>query len=75
MLLTLFQKKAAGTAAGLTGLFGYIFGTALLANYLMGYIVDKYSWNGGFIMLTASSLLAIVFLAFTWNQGGVVDKK
>jgi len=73
--LDLVPKKAAGTAAGLTGLFGYIFGTAVLANYLMGYIVDKYSWDGGFMMLTASSLLAIVFLAFTWNQGGVDDKK
>ena len=73
--LDLVPKKAAGTAAGLTGLFGYILGTAFLANYLMGYIVDKYSWDGGFMMLTASSLLAIVFLAFTWNQGGVVDEK
>jgi len=73
--LDLVPKKAAGTAAGLTGLFGYIFGTAVLANYLMGYIVDKYSWDGGFMMLTASSLLAIVFLAFTWNQGGADDKK
>ncbi|MBN1251461.1 MAG: glycerol-3-phosphate transporter [Bacteroidales bacterium] len=73
--LDLVPKKAAGTAAGLTGLFGYFIGASLLGNIAIGYVVDNYGWNGGFFMLALSSLLAIVFLAFTWNQGGVVDKK
>jgi OPA family glycerol-3-phosphate transporter-like MFS transporter len=67
--LDLVPKKAAGTAAGLTGLFGYI-GGAVTANALMGVVVDKTGWNGGFIMLTASCLLAIFFLSLTWNAGG-----
>jgi len=40
----------------------------------MGFIVDHYGWNGGFFMLSVSSILAIVFLAFTWNQGGIAEQ-
>src|SRR5690606_20247136 len=42
--LDLVPKKAAGTAAGLTGLFGYFIGD-LLANAALGAIVDKSGWN------------------------------
>lgn len=64
--LDLVPKKAAGTAAGFTGLFGYM-GGQVLAEIAMGAIVDKFSWDGGFILLMISSVLAIVFLSFTWN--------
>jgi MFS transporter, OPA family, glycerol-3-phosphate transporter len=64
----LVPKKAAGTAAGLTGLFGYLGGT-VIANVGMGYIVDYCGWKGGFIMLIVSCFLAIFFLALTWNTG------
>lgn len=37
-------KKAAGTAAGLTGLFGYL-GGAVMANIVMGAIVDHMGWS------------------------------
>jgi len=73
--LDLVPKKAAGTAAGLTGLFGYFIGASILGNIGMGYVVDNYGWDGGFMMLSASSLLSIVFLAFTWNQGGIAEKQ
>ncbi|WP_219921606.1 glycerol-3-phosphate transporter [Rufibacter sp. XAAS-G3-1] len=65
--LDLVPKKAAGTAAGLTGLFGYL-GGALFANIAMGLIVDKWGWDGGFILLVAACLLSIVFTAFTWKR-------
>lgn len=65
--LDLVPKKAAGTAAGLTGLFGYL-GGALFANAAMGYVVDHWGWDGGFIILVASCVLAIVFTAFTWKK-------
>ncbi|WP_250538710.1 hypothetical protein, partial [Bacillus subtilis] len=29
----------------------------------------RFNWNGGFIMLISSCVLAIVFLALTWNTG------
>ncbi len=64
--LDLVPKKAAGTAAGLTGLFGYL-GGALMANISMGYIVDHNGWDGGFILLIASCLLAILCMTLTWR--------
>lgn len=73
--IDLVPKKAAGTAAGLTGLFGYFIGASLLGNIGMGYVVDNYGWDGGFMMLSASSLLSIVFLAYTWGQGGITEQK
>jgi len=65
--MDLVPKKAAGTAAGLTGLFGYLVG-ASSANAAMGYVVDSYGWNGGFIMLFISCILAILFTGLTWNK-------
>lgn len=72
--LDLLPKKASGTAAGLTGLFGYFIGASVLGNIAMGFVVDNYGWNGGFLMLSVSSILSIVFLAFTWNHGEIIKK-
>ncbi|KIZ54576.1 MULTISPECIES: glycerol-3-phosphate transporter [Bacillus] len=71
--IDLAPKKAAGTAAGLTGFFGYIGGSAF-ANAMMGVVVDHYDWTGGFILLVGSCVLAIVFLAMTWNTGKRVEQ-
>lgn len=71
--LDFVPKKAGGTAAGFTGLFGYL-GGEVAAEALMGVVVDKFSWNGGFTMLIISSVLAIVFLLFTWNSHNIKDK-
>jgi OPA family glycerol-3-phosphate transporter-like MFS transporter len=65
--LDLVPKKAAGTAAGFTGLFGYL-GGALFANIAMGHVVDTWGWNGGFIVLVAACVLSIVFTLFTWKK-------
>ncbi|WP_162428717.1 glycerol-3-phosphate transporter [Pontibacter pudoricolor] len=65
--LDLVAKKAAGTAAGLTGLFGYM-GGALFANIAMGFVVDEWGWDGGFMVLVAACLLSIFFTALTWNK-------
>lgn len=67
--LDFVPKKAAGTAAGLTGLFGYLGGT-LTANALMGVIVDASGWNAGFTLLTASCAIATLIFAMTWNVRG-----
>jgi len=67
--IDLVPKKAAGTAGGFTGLFGYFLGTAIGANIGLGWIMDNYGWDGAFIALLISCGLAIVFLAMTWNQG------
>jgi len=65
--LELVPKKAAGTAAGFTGLFGYV-GGSLAANAMVGYAVDWYGWNGGFILLLAGCVLAILCILPTLKQ-------
>lgn len=65
--LDLAPKKAAGTAAGLTGLFGYM-GGALFANIAMGYVVDAWGWDGGFYVIIAACILSVILTAFTWNS-------
>lgn len=64
--LDLVPKKAGGTAAGFTGLFGYFFGT-MGAEALMGYLVQNWGWDSGFIMLIISSFLAAGFFVLSWN--------
>jgi MFS transporter, OPA family, glycerol-3-phosphate transporter len=64
--LDLVPKKAAGTAAGLTGLFGYL-GGALGANIAIGFIVDHMGWDAAFILMLAACLISILFTSFTWN--------
>lgn len=62
----LVPKKAAGTAAGFTGLFGYL-GGATIAELGIGTVVQYTSWDGGIFVIIASCALAIFFLAFTWK--------
>ncbi|EAX47275.1 glycerol-3-phosphate transporter [Thermosinus carboxydivorans Nor1] len=64
--LDMVPKKAAGTAAGFTGLFGYLFGT-VGASSGIGYAVKAFGWDAGFYILIGSCLLAMLFLLFTWN--------
>ena len=65
--LELVPKKAAGTAAGLTGLFGYL-GGAVVANIALGYTVDHFGWDGGFVLLVGGGLIAILLIALTARQ-------
>ena len=64
--LDLVPKKAAGTAAGFTGLFGYV-GGAVSANIVIGALVDHAGWDAGFALISSACVIAIVLLAMTWN--------
>jgi OPA family glycerol-3-phosphate transporter-like MFS transporter len=65
--LELVPKKAAGTAAGLTGLFGYL-GGAVVANIALGYTVDYFGWDGGFILLVGGCICAIMLIGMTMRH-------
>ena len=67
-LIVRVRILAAGTAAGFTGLFGYLIGSAFLANIGMGYIFQHFGWDGGFIALIGACVLSIGFSASTWNR-------
>ncbi|MCX6953238.1 MAG: MFS transporter, partial [Verrucomicrobia bacterium] len=47
----LATKRAAATAAGFTGLFGYL--STLVSGVGLGYVVDHYGWSIGFGVLLA----------------------
>jgi OPA family glycerol-3-phosphate transporter-like MFS transporter len=65
--LDLVPKKAAGTAAGLTGLFGYL-GGALFANIAIGFIVDHLGWDASFMFIMSACAISILFTTFTWKK-------
>lgn len=63
-VMDIMPKKAVGTAVGLLGLFGYWGGTTV-ATLGLGYIVQYFDWRGGFLALTGSCVLAIMFFSLT----------
>lgn len=58
-------KKAAATAAGFCGFWGYMGATVSGAG--VGRIVDLAGWRTGFAVLIGSCLLSSFFFALTWN--------
>ncbi len=60
--LDLSPRHVAGTAAGFTGLFGYVLG-ATMASSGVGLVVHHFGWNLTFALLIALCLIAVVFLA------------
>lgn len=62
--LDLVPKKAAGTAAGFTGFFGYVFGSAI-AGTGVGWIADHWGWGGVFGTMVVCCVLAMGFSALT----------
>jgi len=59
-------KKAAATAVGLTGLFGYI--GAFIAAYGTGLISERWGWDYVIYFYMASAFIGTVLLLFTWNS-------
>ncbi|AQS41031.1 MAG: sn-glycerol-3-phosphate transport protein (MFS family) [Candidatus Tokpelaia hoelldobleri] len=59
--LELAPKKAAGTAAGFTGLFGYL-GGSVIASVAIGSLADNFGWNSVFYLLVGGSALSVILL-------------
>ena len=57
-------RRGAGTAAGFTGFFGYVFGSAI-AGSGVGWIADHWGWKTVFATMVGCCLLTILFSAFT----------
>jgi OPA family glycerol-3-phosphate transporter-like MFS transporter/OPA family sugar phosphate sensor protein UhpC-like MFS transporter len=61
----LATKRAAASASGLTGLFGYA--STLLSGWGLGWLVEAHGWNAGFAgMLVITAIGAVLFL-LGWN--------
>lgn len=69
----LATKRAAATAIGLTGLFGYL--STVLSGWGLGVIVTQGGWYSGFLTLVVAGVAATLFFAFTWNAGYIGGDK
>ncbi len=58
-------KKAAATAGGFTGMFGYF--SAPVAGVGIGALVDRYGWDAGYALFIASAVAGAVVFAFCWK--------
>ncbi|KNC18565.1 sn-glycerol-3-phosphate transporter [Arthrobacter sp. RIT-PI-e] len=58
--LDLSPRRVAGTAAGFTGLFGYVLG-ATLASSGIGLVVQNFGWDVTFVMLLVFVVITVVF--------------
>ena len=67
-------KKAAGTAAGFTGFFGYMVG-AIIAELGIGRAVERWGWGAGFAIILGSCVAASLLLALTWNAHDRGDRR
>ena len=65
--LDLAPKNAAGTAAGLTGFLGYVLGTAVLANIVIGFVMKNVGLDMVFILLIAACVLSILLMLLTYK--------
>ncbi|MCX6930641.1 MAG: glycerol-3-phosphate transporter, partial [Verrucomicrobia bacterium] len=72
--LDLVPKKAAGTAAGFTGFFGYVFGSSI-AGTGVGWIADRWSWHGVFLTMVVCCVLTMVFSALTLRHQAVSEAR
>lgn len=68
--LNLVPKNAPERPQDSSGLFGYLFGDAVLAKIVMGSVANDNSlgWNATFWMFIVASLLATAFCATTWKR-------
>ena len=73
--LDLAPKNAAGTAAGLTGFMGYVFGTAILANVVMGYASQHWGWGSTFVLLIIACILCILLMGLTYRAEKYLAEK
>jgi sugar phosphate permease len=63
--LNLATKRAAATAVGLTGLFGYF--SKILSGWGLGTLVQHYGWDAGFASLIGIAVLGTLTFAAAWK--------
>ena len=73
--LDLAPKNAAGTAAGLTGFLGYVLGTAVLANILVGFVMKSGGLDTVFIMFISACVISILLMGLTYRAEQYLTKK
>lgn len=62
----LATRRAAATAGGFTGLFGYA--STILSGWGMGYLAQHYGWDFSFGILTALGVLGTLIFLLGWKS-------
>ncbi len=62
----LATRRAAATAGGFTGLFGYA--STILSGWGMGYLAQHYGWDFSFGILTALGVLGTLVFLLGWKS-------
>ena len=57
-------KKAAATAVGLTGFFGYL--STVVSGVGVGWLVEHYGWNAGFLLFVGAAAGGTVLFLVCW---------
>jgi OPA family glycerol-3-phosphate transporter-like MFS transporter/OPA family sugar phosphate sensor protein UhpC-like MFS transporter len=60
----LATKRAAATAVGLTGIFGYA--SSILSGWGLGTLVEAYSWGHGFAAMLVAAGVGTLLFALAW---------
>ena len=60
----LATKRAAASAVGLTGFFGYL--STALSGVGVGWLVERYGWDAGFLMFIAAAVVGTLLFALCW---------
>lgn len=60
----LATKRAAATAAGFTGIFGYA--STVVSGWGMGLVVETAGWNGGILLILGASAIGSLLFMLTW---------
>lgn len=60
----LATKRAAATAGGVTGLFGYA--STVVSGWGLGTLVQHHGWNAGYLALIAASAIGTLLFAAAW---------
>lgn len=61
----LATNRAAATAAGFTGLFGYA--STIVSGWGLGYLAENYGWDFTFGIIFLTSIIGIITFLFAWK--------
>jgi OPA family glycerol-3-phosphate transporter-like MFS transporter/OPA family sugar phosphate sensor protein UhpC-like MFS transporter len=61
----LATKRAAASAVGLTGLFGYL--STVVSGVGVGMLVQKHGWDAGFLLFVVAALAGTSLFALCWK--------
>lgn len=73
MISRVTAQESAGAAAGFSGFWSYILGTAIGANLGAAILVEQYGWGAMYAVCGLCAIGAIILVAMSWKQESVLS--